>query len=116
MGPHLMETNWSALPTYPEDGTNIVDKVSYEQPTPAAPGRVWINKTQYFAGVSPEIWEFQVGGYQVCAKWLKDRKGRMLVYDDLLHYERICAALAETASLMTTIDAVIEEYGGFPLS
>ncbi len=41
------------------------------------PGKVWINKTQYFAGISPEVWDFYIGGLpQVCQKWLKDRKGR----------------------------------------
>ena len=24
------------------------------------------------------VWNFHIGGYQVCEKWLKDRKGRQL--------------------------------------
>ena len=48
---------------------------------------------QYFEGVPPEVWDFQVGGYQPCQKWLKDRVGRQLTYDDLTHYQRIdCCA------------------------
>ena len=39
------------------------------------PGYVYINKTQYFEAVPAEVWEFRVGGYQVCEKWLKDRRG-----------------------------------------
>jgi len=66
-------------------------------------GRVWINATQYFDGVPKEVWEFHVGGYQVCAKWLKDRKGRKLPYDDLTHYQQIVSALAETIVLMETL-------------
>ncbi|MCX6379079.1 MAG: hypothetical protein NT023_06330 [Armatimonadetes bacterium] len=92
-----------------------MEAIRYTEPNAEAAGRVWINKAQYFEGVAPEVWEFHVGGYQVCAKWLKDRKGRTLSYDDLLHYERVCAALSETIRLMTAIDAAIEGAGGFPL-
>jgi len=79
-------------------------------------GRVYINNTQYFEGVPLEVWEFHVGGYQVCEKWLKDRKGRVLTYDDLEHYQNIVAALAETIRLMDEIDEVIEEHGGWPIA
>jgi len=60
-------------------------------------------------------WEFHVGGYQVCQKWLKDRKGRVLSYEDIRHYQSIVAALAETIRLMDKIDEVIEEHGGWPI-
>ena len=94
----------------------MVESVEYLQPTdkPEA-GRVWINKTQYFEGIAPAIWEFHVGGYQVCQKWLKDRKGRRLSFADIEHYQRIVAALAETITLMEQIDEVIEEHGGWPI-
>lgn len=116
VGLHLMETTGTALPNFPEGGSNSVEAIRYAEPNAEAAGRVWINKTQYFEGVAPEVWEFHVGGYQVCAKWLKDRKGRTLSYDDLLHYERICAALSETIRLMTAIDEAIEGAGGFPFA
>ena len=64
----------------------------------------------------PKVWEFHVGGYQVCAKWLKDRKGRQLNYEDLTHYQYVVAAFAETIALMREIDEVIEAHGGWPLS
>ncbi len=78
-------------------------------------GRVWINHEQYFEAVPPEVWNFHVGGYQVCQKWLKDRKGRKLTYDDLTHYQHIVSALNETIRLMLDIDAVIEAHGGWPI-
>jgi len=34
-------------------------------------------------------WEFYIGGYQPAQKWLKDRKGRELSYDDIQHYQKI---------------------------
>jgi len=115
---HLMEADdLPPITTYPVPGDNRVEKLRYTEPGQGAEqGRVWINITQYFEGVQPEVWEFHVGGYQVCAKWLKDRKGRQLSYDDLTHYQYVVAALAETISLMREIDEVIEAHGGWPLS
>ncbi len=78
-------------------------------------GRVWINKTQYIEGVLSEIWDFRVGGYQVCHKWLKDRKGRNLSFNDTTHYQHIIANLAETILLMRQIDQVIDEHGSWPI-
>ena len=51
--------------------------------------RMYINKTQYFGSISPEIYEYRIGGYQVCDKWLKDRKERRLDLDDIRTYCRM---------------------------
>jgi len=112
---HLMKATGSLQVTYPEPGDNQVEKVLYTDPKNNQPGRVYLNKTQYFEGVTPEVWHFYIGGYQVCQKWLKDRQGKTLDYDDLTHYQNIVAALAETITLMQEIDALITEYGGFPI-
>ncbi len=64
--------------------------------------------------MAPEVWEFHIGGYQVCQKWLKDRKGRELDIDDMRRYGAIVAALAETMRLMEKIDGAIYSNGGFP--
>lgn len=71
-----------------------------------------INQTQYFDGVPREMWEFRTGGYRVCEKWLKDRRGRRLTDDGLKHGQRIVVALAETIRLMREID---EGIPGWPL-
>lgn len=73
---------------------------------------MWINNTQYFGGVPEAVWNFKVGGYQVCDKWLKDRKRRVLSGDDISHYQRVVVALRETMRLMQEIDQIIP---GFPL-
>ena len=77
-------------------------------------GAVWINATQRFEGVPEAVWNFHIGGYQVCEKWLKDRKGRTLTSDDIVHYQRIVVALSETIRLMAEIDRVIDAHGGWP--
>ncbi|AUB41967.1 Type I restriction-modification system, DNA methylase subunit [Nostoc flagelliforme CCNUN1] len=74
-------------------------------------GAVIINKKgDKFTGVPEEVWDFYVGGYQVCQKWLKDRKGRTLTPDDIQHYQRIVVAFKETIELMANIDAVIPAW------
>jgi predicted helicase len=72
--------------------------------------RVYINSAQYFEGVPADVWAFHIGGYQVCEKWLKDRRGRTLSYDDLTHYQKVVVALAETLRLMAEIDRAIPSW------
>ena len=67
-----------------------------------------------FHGVPEAVWNFHIGGYQVCEKWLKDRKGRILSQEDIAHYHRIVVALADTIGLMKEIDGVIDQHGGWP--
>ena len=84
-------------------GSNIVEKGYPEYVAHAdtpEKGRVYINKDQFFEGVRPDVWEFHIGGYQVCEKWLKDRRGRELSYEDKKHYQKIMVALGETIRLM----------------
>jgi hypothetical protein len=109
-------------------GENLVEQVVYVPPQAAviaAPektalpagkmGRVYINAKQYFEGITPKVWEFRIGGYQVCDKWLKDRKNRRLGADEIEHYQRTVSALAETRTLMAQIDSLIADHGGWPI-
>ncbi len=107
---HLMESPAlnNLITGYPITGSNEVDKVTCDENNL----RVYINKTQYFEGVPPEVWGFHIGGYQVCQKWLKDRKGRTLSYDELTHYQKVIVALKETIRLMKEIDELIP---GWPI-
>jgi hypothetical protein len=89
-------------------------------------GRVYLDTSQrkrssYFDGVPEDVWNFHIGGYQVCYKWLYDRRGkrgepgRTLTAEDIAHYKRIVVALKETIQLMGEVDEVIEAYGGWPI-
>lgn len=66
--------------------------------------RAYINKTQYFEGIESEVWEYQIGGYQVLDKWLKDRKKRILSTEDIKHYCRVVTALDKTIEIQREID------------
>jgi predicted helicase len=74
-------------------------------------GKVVINKQKDgFMDVPEAVWNFHVGGYQVCHKWLKDRKGRTLSQDDIEHYQKIVVALGQSISLMKQIDEAIPSW------
>ena len=92
--------------TFRSGGTGIVEIAEYDPATM----KVRINEAQYFDGVPAEAWNFQIGGYRVCEKWLKDRKGRALSYDDTQHWQRIVVALTETRRIMAEIDALIPDW------
>ena len=125
VGLHLLEG--VSLPTraikFKGQLDNRVETVRYIEPKGGdqgagvgdQPGQVWINPRQYFEGIAPAVWEFQVGGYQVLQKWLKDRKGRELSLDDIEHYKQIVVALSQTRDRMAEIDRAIEEANGWPL-
>ena len=123
---HLLESLPKAfgiekyITQYPVDGDNVVTKISfmpylYENEIPDENGEmhypdylgiVHINETQYFADVPTSAWEFYIGGYQPAQKWLKDRKGRQLSFEDILHYQKIIVALTETGRIMKEIDGI----------
>ena len=116
---HLLESPKLDEPITEFIGTSkTVTKVGYSENT------VWINSTgtrtnttagtSGFHGVPEAVWNFHIGGYQVCEKWLKDRKGRTLTAEDITHYHKIVVALSETIRLMGEIDEVIDEHGGWP--
>ena len=67
-----------------------------------------------FKGITEQVWNFHIGGYQVCEKWLKDRKGLTLSAEDIAHYQKIIVSISETIRLMTEIDKVIDAHGGWP--
>lgn len=96
---HLMEDlPHSTGVTFPIGGTLQVDCYRWEQ------NRVYINSEQYFEGVPESAWNFYIGGYQPAQKWLKDRKGMTLSFEDVKHYQRIIYVLQQTERIMVEID------------
>ena len=110
VGLHLLEQVPNPQATYPQAGSNEVEKPRYVPPAKGASGRVYVNAVQYFDDVLPEVWEFHVGGYQVCEKWLKDRRGRTLSFDDIQTYRKITESLRQTIRLMAAIDTAIPAW------
>lgn len=109
---HLMKDSavGDLITTYPIAGNNeIVRSLTTKSPGWVAHGNnqnmgdVWINEAQYFGNIPKIAWEFYIGGYQPAQKWLKDRKGRTLSFDDITHYQKIIKVLTETDRVMKSL-------------
>jgi len=100
---HLLERIPKIKTTFPVTDGNVVENVRYSPPVEGAGGgRVYINKTQYFGNVPASAWTFFIGGYQPLQKYLKDRKGHVLSFEEIQHYQNIVAVLAETIEITET--------------
>ena len=101
---HLMEAPLPMVTEFNVAGSNIVEAVKVTDGNGDGLCKVWINAEQYFDNVPRVAWEFYIGGYQPAQKWLKDRKGMTLSWDDVMHYQHIISALYKTNELMSKID------------
>ena len=104
---HLMQSPELDSPVAKFQGTGdkLVDKIKYDKEGKS----VYINKDQYFEGIPKNIWQYQIGGYQVCDKWLKDRKGKALSLDDIKHYCKLTTAIKHTINIQKSIDEIYNE-------
>ncbi len=107
---HLLESPAveNYVTEYPVDGNNVVTKPRFLNSPPEEKnfGRIYINNTQYFDNVPKTAWNFYIGRLQPAQKWLKNRKGRKLEYEDILLYQNIIVALSETDRLVKDIDKI----------
>jgi type I restriction-modification system DNA methylase subunit len=116
-GEQLVQLHLMTSPKLNNLITEFVEETGDRTVAPGHPkyqnGAVQINKNgDRFTGVPEEVWNFYVGGYQPCQKWLKDRKERTLSDEDILHYQKIVVSLKETIEIMKKIDKAIP---GFPI-
>ena len=110
---HLLEsaTVEQYITQYPIAGDNLVSRKMSKNspgyvPNNETHGKVYINDEQYFDNVPLVAWEFYIGGYQPAQKWLKDRNGRKLEWEEIEHYQKIIVALSETDRIMKEIDGI----------
>jgi hypothetical protein len=99
---HLLESKEldSSVAKFQGASQDALKEISYDEPSE----RVYINEVQYFEGIVKEVWKYQIGGYQVCSKWLKDRKDRILSLDEIKTYCKIVTALQKTIKIQNDID------------
>jgi predicted helicase len=88
---------------FPVLGNNKVEKVEFES-SKSKSGKVWINDNQYFEDINEQVWNYKIGGYQVCSKWLSDRKGKVLNKEEIITYRKIGVAIQKTMELQKEID------------
>ncbi len=104
---HLLKSKRLAKPIAKCEGSGDlrVGKVTYDQDKTS----VYINPEKWFTGISPEVWEYYIGGYQVAEKWLKDRKGRELSSEEVTHYAKVVTAVSETIKIQKSLDDLFTE-------
>jgi predicted helicase len=102
---HLMNPTAIGPTPFPfkGEGNNIVSKPHLKN------GKIWINAKQYFDAAPEVVWTSFIGGYQPAQKWLKDRKGRTLSFNDVKHYQSILKILSETDRIMQDIDRSLSD-------
>jgi len=107
IGLHLLKSKELDSPVARLQGKNDnkIEKVKYDEKEI----KIYFNQVQYFEGVKKEVWEYQIGGYQVCDKWLKERKGRTLSLEEIRHYCRVITALEKTIEIQDSIDRIYPE-------
>lgn len=96
---HLMQSTAIGGTSYPlkGEGDRCIDQPKLQK------NQIWINKNQYLDEVPDGVWDFYIGGYQPAQKWLKDRKGQTLSFNQVKHYQSILKILARTAEIMQGI-------------
>jgi len=99
---HLLESPQlqTLITSFPIAGNNTITEIKRVDTGQKDKGNVYINDTQYFADVPLKAWEAYIGGYQPAQKWLKDRKGQTLSYNDIIHYQQIIVALQKTQEII----------------
>ena len=103
---HLMEDVIvpNEMANFTEQGSNEIENSFTEKSGDFRDNKVYINDKQFFDNVPEIAWNFYIGGYKPAQKWLKDRKGRTLNYEEIQHYRKIIAVLAETERIMGKIE------------
>jgi len=100
------------LGNYKGEGNDIVLKteLKIEKIDNETKYKLYINKTQYFETVTEEIYNFQIGGYQVLDKYLKDRKNIKLDLNEVENIENIVKVISFTINQMKLIEKETKEW------
>lgn len=106
---HLLKSSLLSKTSSRFEGENegIIKKPSYNEKLK----RVYINESQYFTNVGSEVWNYYIGGYQILAKWLKDRKKKTLTDEEAKHYIKVIAAIENTIKIQKEIDKYYKKIG-----
>jgi len=104
---HLLKAKLLDNPVskYEGKGEDRIEKRDYHDDSK----RLYINDSQFFDKVMPEVWNYHIGGYQVLDKWLKDRKGRTLSFENQMHFRKVITALTQTIDIQERIDKFYPE-------
>lgn len=104
---HLLDSDLKlkSVSKFQGKGSCKVEKVVFDKSS----NRLYINNTQYFDGINLVIWDYQIGGYKVCEKWLKERTEKILSLNDITLFCQIVASIAETIKIQSQIDNLFQK-------
>jgi len=110
---HLMKDQslGTFVTRFPISGSNRIE-AGYPKHD-GSTNRLYINEQQYFEGLPQNIFDMTIGGYKICDKWLRERKGKVLTFDEISVFQKVVVALKGTIEIMSEIDTLIEKW---PLS
>jgi len=103
---HLLKHKSLARPSvrfWGKKGDDKIEKPHYDEKE----NSVYINEDKYFENITPDMWNYQIGGYKVLEKYLKDRKGRQM--EDPGHYCRMAESISKTIELQFAIDKLFKK-------
>jgi predicted helicase len=105
---HLLKTDFdTSIVNFPVEYPGLkVETVKFDN------GKLWINKSTYFDNVPENVWNYEIGGYRVLDKWLKERKKHdyTLTGDDVQHVINVCDVLNETIRIQKDIDEIVRDW------
>lgn len=96
---NALDSNIGKLQKIGKDESKIIEKPSYN----AESQRLFINKSLYFDKVDSSVWEYKIGGYAVCEKYLKSHKGEEI---DFIHFQKIIQTLHKSLEIESKITAI----------
>jgi len=101
---HLLSSKKLENPNikFPIEKKRKIEKVEHNDE------KIWINDEQYFTAVSEEIWNYKIGGFRICEKWLKERRGRILSFEESELFKQIILSITLTIKIQNDIDKLYE--------
>lgn len=96
---NALDSHIGRLQKIGKDESRVIEKPNYNAETQ----KLFINKSLYFDKVDSRVWEYKIGGYAVCEKYLKSHKGEEI---DFIHFQKIIQTLHKSLELESKITAI----------
>ena len=85
-------------------GNNKVTEIDFNE----AEEKLLINPTQYFTGITKEMWEWEVGKNKPIQRWIKNPKDKELGLNETIEFGKICSAIKLTFDKQKEVDKQYE--------
>ncbi len=86
-------------------GNNKLTEIDFKE----SGDQLYINPTQYFTGITKEMWEWEVGKNKPLQRWIKNAKDKELGLNETIEFGKICSAIKLTFEKQAEIDNHYED-------